>query len=136
MIRDFRRTPPEELTYWEVTFRRRFRSRCIDELRKFLRKVDEESTSIQAMIGEEPEVEGAFLDPVDQATRREIMSILTRDEAVAVELAWFQRMQVSGGDGTVVGLMGKSRRTVYNCLASARAKIIADPRSPSWLGRA
>lgn len=38
MVRQFRETPPEELTFWEANFWEATKRACITELRKFLRK--------------------------------------------------------------------------------------------------
>lgn len=137
MVQGLAKADGEEPTYWEVNFWNAFKLDCIDALRALRTKVAREAKSFEDLPqGDDgPPFEALMKDPIDQLTKREILAILSPEEARAFALAYFEGLQVRGGEGTVMGLMGKSREMIYKHLRSAKAKIRADSRFESWIGR-
>lgn len=126
-----------ELSPWETNFWNTFKCDCIDALRALRRKAAQRATSSEDLPQgpDRPELEATFPDSLDQLTKREILAILSPEEALAYSLVHFEGVQVKGGEGTVMGLMGKSREMIYKYLRSANAKIRADSRFKFWTGK-
>ena len=131
MLRDFQGKPRDELTFWEVKVPYAFKKRCIDGLIAQRRKVDRTAASVEDLAENAEALQAPPLRPLDQLTVREVLSILSPEEGIAVRLAWFDGRPISGA-GSVSELMGVTRKTVHQYLARARAKVQADPRYDEW----
>lgn len=137
MIRGLAQADGGEPSPWETNFWNTFKCDCIDALRALRRKAARRAKSFEDLPQgpDGPELEAPLPNPLDQLAKREILAILRPEEAQAFSLVHFERVQVRGGEGTVMGLMGKSREMIYKYLRSANAKIRADSRFDSWTGR-
>ena len=135
MLRDFAAQEDDDgLTFWEINFAHIFKRRCIDGIIGQRRKVDRTAASVDQLSEEGVEFEFEPADPLDRLMQREILSILSPEEAVAARLRWFDRFPMNG-EGSVPELMDVSRKTVYKYLTRAKAKVRADPRFDAWAGR-
>lgn len=135
MARGLADTADGALSPWEVNFWNTFKCDCIDALRVLRRKAAREMKSFQEFPGgdDSPALGSRPPHTLDRLTKREILAVLSPGEARAFALVYFEGIQVSGGEGTVMGLMGKSREMIYKHLRAAKAKISADPRFDSWV---
>lgn len=135
MLRDFETRPGEKLTFWEVNFRHIFKRRYVDGIVSLRRRVDRTSASVEQLAEEGTHFAWHPASPLDALTRRELLSILSPEEAIVAQLRWFDRLPMSG-ERSVPELMGVSRKTAYKYLRRAKAKVQADPRFDVWMGRA
>ena len=131
MLRDFEARYSDELTFWEVNFPHIFKRRCIDGLNAQRRKADRNAVSIEVVAEEAEALRTLAARPIDQLIMREILSILTPEEAIAARLAWFDGLPISGA-GSVAEVMAVSRKTVHKYLARARTKVEVDSRFDEW----